>query len=121
MWDNFALRFDTVGYRILSKDDGIGIGVDVGARYHFYQHKRMTLFAEGTTGILYGSTPFPPEGTRFNLTYQAMVGSTYQVKDHTHLLGGLKFLHVSNGFVEGRDKNPATNTYGAFVGVMFTF
>ena len=39
----------------------------------------------------------------------------------TFLLLGMRYQHISNAFIQGRDRNPVMNGWGGYGGVMFTF
>ncbi|MGE3164026.1 MAG: acyloxyacyl hydrolase [Planctomycetota bacterium] len=119
--DDLALHVDLVGYELYDRRDSYAIGLDLGARYHFITLERTSLFAGLAGGLFEGTGRFPDEGTHFNWTYQTDLGLTFELSRGFHLIGGARFKHVSNGFIKGRARNPATNTYGGFFGFMITF
>jgi hypothetical protein len=119
--DNAA--FDVQVPIYFAHDDEIagGFGLQALARYHFLNVQRFSLYADILGGILWTSDDFPTGGTEFNFTYAGGPGASYRMTEHAHLLAGFRFQHVSNGFIEGRDRNPILNSLGGYVGVMWTF
>lgn len=121
VWDDVFMHADLVAYGLFDSKDSVGIGIDVGVRYHVLHIGRATLFGEISVGILGSTERFPVRGTRLNTNYGAGVGISYPLTDGTRLLVGADFLHVSNGDTSGSDRNPSINTLGGFLGVSFQF
>ncbi|HEY8665342.1 MAG TPA: hypothetical protein VIL86_01695 [Tepidisphaeraceae bacterium] len=120
--DHLGVVLQGVGYYgAQTGENAQMIGLTAIARYHFLTVDRLSLFGEVGAGILEGNRGFPPKGTRLNGTYQGGVGLTFQLTDNMHLFGRASFLHISNAFIEGRDRNPAFNGFGGYVGMMWTF
>lgn len=118
--DNAAVELQLAGYTGHDKEDSVGIGANVLGRYHFLSIGRVSLYADVLGGIFVMSQDFPTGGTGFNFTYAGGPGLSIQLRDHLYLNGGVRFQHVSNGFIEGRDKNPILNSFGGYVGLMWT-
>lgn len=102
-------------------EDAGGFGVQADARWHFLNIQRFSLYADILGGVLWTSEDFPTGGTEFNFTYAGGPGASFRLTDSTYLVAGYRFQHVSNGFIEGRDRNPIMNSLGGYVGVMWTF
>ncbi len=100
---------------------GAGIGVNLGVRAHALRYWRLSLFGELHGGALITSVPYPDEGTNFNFTYHGGIGTTIELTKGWELEIGGRFQHVSNGFVVGRAKNPASNMLGGFIGFSLPF
>jgi hypothetical protein len=126
--DRHAIRAEVVGYGLDNEedpgpdcDDTFATGVNVGLRYHFYERDRTTLFVEGLAGLFYGLRNFPAGGTHFNFNEQLGVGATYRLQDNCHVMGGVRYMHISNAQIRGQDENPSFNGLGGFVGVLFRY
>jgi hypothetical protein len=118
--DNLEVRPEIVGYYgSQSPEPAHMIGLTVEGRLHFLTIGRLSLFGEIGAGILEGDRDFPPKGTRFNFTYQGGLGLTYHLNEQLDLLARASFLHISNAFIEGRDRNPAFNGFGGYLGLLW--
>ena len=127
--ERLSVRGELVGYDLDNKagpsledpDDAIGIGANLGLRYQFIEYRRLTLFAEIYTGVLYSDRDFPEDGSHLNFNLQGGVGATFRLGDDVHLVGGVRHLHISNARLRGEDENPSFDGPGAYVGVLFRF
>lgn len=119
--DNAAIELQLLGYRTHDEEDGYGPGANLEARYHLLNIGRFSLYGEIAGGVLWTSADFPTGGTELNFTYFGGPGVTIRLNDNMYLLGGVRFQHLSNLFIEGRDRNPIFNSYGGFVGLMWKF
>lgn len=120
--DRWSFRQQIVGSAHHAGDEASGAaGANVGLRYHLMCWRRGSIFLEGYTGALIGTRGWPEDGTHLNFTYLGNLGGTYELKPDLHLVGAGGFQHYSNGFIWGRSRNPGSNQYGGYVGLMFTF
>jgi hypothetical protein len=119
--DRAVLEGQLVGYYTHDDENGIGIGVNMVARYHLLVIGRFSLYGEIGAGVLESTEQIPTGGTRLNFTYFGGPGGSFEINDNNHLVGGFLFQHVSNFFIEGRDRNPIMNSIAAYIGVMHTF
>jgi hypothetical protein len=69
---------------------------------------------------MYTSDNFPNGGTPFNGTYAGGPGISWRLRDGLHLDTGIRFEHVSNGFYAGRNRNPVFNSFGGYLGLMWS-
>jgi len=120
-WDNIAFEIHGVGYYAYDDAPAIGGGASILARWHFLNIGRFSLYGDVLGGIMQLDGNFPNGGTHFNFTYQGGPGMAIQLRDSLFLIGGARFEHVSNGFIDGRDRNPIFNSYGGYIGLMWTF
>ena len=74
------------------------------------------VFLEGGGGASYASDEVPDRGTRFNLVSQTGVGLARALSPRTDVVGGLRWLHVSNNSLDGRARNPDIQALGLYVG-----
>ena len=103
------------------RDDTVLGGVSVLLRWHFVADKNYTLFFDGGVGLSYAGMDVPEEGTHFNYTPRIGGGATLKLRDDFHLLGGVRFFHLSNGNLNGRDENPSQDGAQFYVGALWTF
>ena len=85
-------------------------------RWRAYQDGPVSIFLEIGPGVSYASDEVPAGGTRFNLVLQAGGGMTYRLVPRVNLVGGLRWLHLSNNGLNGRDKNPDIQALGMYLG-----
>ncbi len=90
--------------------------VNVLARWSALQLGKTVLFIEGGGGLSYASGLVPYEGTRFNFVSQTGVGLLRPVSPRVDLLGGARWLHVSNNGLDGSRRNPDIQALGFYVG-----
>ena len=121
--DNLSLNVEAAGYGVIQ--DG---GEDTGAaelrlimRHHLIARDRWTIFADVGEGVFEAADRVPPGGTRLNFIFRAGIGGTYQLNETTHLIGGVRYYHLSNAQIEGSDRNPSINGVEGYFGLMFTW
>lgn len=128
--DRHSFRAELLGYNLdnqegpftsVRPDDAIAGGINIGLRYQFLEYERLALFVEGYAGVLYGHRDFPEQGTHFNFNEQLGLGATFRLRNNLHLVGGARYMHISNAQIHGVDENPTFDGVGGYVGVMFTF
>lgn len=131
--DRHAVRLEALGYALNNdgppEDDAGAGGLNLGLRYHYLEYERLTLFVEGAIGFFYADQSFPVRtsgdhagyGTNFNFDEIVGLGGTYRLDEHTHLIAGARFMHISNAQIHGVDNNPSFNGVGGYLGVLFTF
>lgn len=101
--------------------DAIGGDFTPFFRWHFLTSGKFTFFVDVGGGIGYYDKPIPEGATRFNFNGQFGPGFTYKLEEDLHLIGGFRFLHYSNGNVQGPDRHDSVNEYLFHLGVMWTF
>lgn len=115
--NNGAIELQVVGYHGHDEEDSLGIGGNILGRYHFLNFGRLSIYGDVLAGLFVMSNDFPTGGTCLNFTYAGGPGLSYRLRDGLFLDGGMRFQHVSNGFIEGRDRNPIFNSVGGYVGL----
>jgi hypothetical protein len=101
--------------------DGWLLGGTWGVRGRIVERRRWSLFWEFEVGVSEADTYVPPRGTRFNYLALGGSGVTVRVRPGVHLLGGLRWVHVSNNGLAGRDRNPDIEAVGPTVGLLVGF
>ncbi len=121
--DHIAINASLVGHFVNTDDsDTLGVEFNLIPRWHFYVDDRWSAFIELGAGVVYFDHNLtPPDGTHFNFTPQGGMGLTYKLEERTHLIGGVRWQHISNGALHGADRHTGSNTAVAFLGVMWEF
>jgi hypothetical protein len=120
---NTSINFELSGYYAEqpdANDTAIG-GFGVLFRTHLLSFDKWTIFIDGGGGVNYADDVVPEFGTRFNFTAKVGPGITYELNRNTHLVGGARYFHLSNGQIHGRDQNPSYDGVQFWGGVMWTF
>lgn len=94
---------------------------DLLVRHHLLHSGRFSLFIDGAAGISYANHRTPYYGTYYNYVLEGGVGSTFQLWDNVNLIGGVRYVHFSNAYLEGPRHNPSINGVQGYLGVMIRF
>jgi hypothetical protein len=125
-WNNNSLNLELQGYRGDQEFDSdvYIVGIGVLGRWHFLRGNKWSIFFDGGGGITYADQEFPQspyDGTNFNFTGKVGLGATWEFHDHTHLIGGARYFHLSNGQIRKPDDNPTFDGIQYWGGVMWTW
>jgi hypothetical protein len=101
--------------------DSYLFGTTFGLRGKIYRRGGFRAFLEVEVGVSDSDTNVPPRGTRFNYLAMGGAGATIRLRPGVHLLTGLKWAHVSNNGLAGRDRNPDIEAVGPHVSVLIGF
>jgi hypothetical protein len=101
--------------------DSYVFGTTFGLRGKIYRRGGFRAFLEVEVGVSDSDTNVPPRGTRFNYLAMGGAGATIRLRPGVHLLTGLKWVHVSNNGLAGRDRNPDIEAVGPHVSVLIGF
>jgi hypothetical protein len=101
--------------------DAYLFGATLGLRGRISRHQRVSTFYEFELGISESDTSVPPRGTRFNYLALGGGGLTIRLRRGVHLLSGLKWVHVSNNGLAGRNRNPDIEAVGVHSAVLIRF
>ena len=85
-------------------------------RWSAFRVGETSVFLEGGGGLSNASNEVPNRGTRLNLVSQTGVGLERPLSSRIGLVGGLRWLHVSNNSLNGRDHNPDIQALGLYIG-----
>jgi hypothetical protein len=122
VWDNVSLNAEFSGYH--NDQDGPDSTIsDLGIllRHHLFHRGRFSFFADVGAGLSYADHPTPPGGTYFNFTEEVGLGASFQIRGNLHVIGGVRYFHLSNARIEGPDRNPSINATQGYVGLMLSF
>ncbi|HEX5052582.1 MAG TPA: hypothetical protein VFZ65_12475 [Planctomycetota bacterium] len=78
------------------------------------------FFIDGITGFQYASDQIPPGGTVWNFTFGFGGGLDLSIDDHTSLMIGTLYHHISNALGRMNDRNPSQNETRFWVGIAWT-
>jgi hypothetical protein len=120
--DRFAVGAEIRGFGI-SQDgpDAVAVEGNLFIRHHLIVSDPWSLYLDGAVGVFYADHEVPTGGTHFNFMEDTGLGATYRLDDGVYLMGGVRYLHISNARIDGADRNPAINGLEGYFGVMFTF
>jgi hypothetical protein len=120
VFDNISLGLEASGYATRQGGrSGEAFGLAGVLRDHLLTFDRFTLFSDVTFGPSQDSVRIPTDGTYFNFMTRTGLGLTYQLQDHLYLLGGVRYFHLSNADLDGRERNPSINGIEGFFGFMW--
>jgi hypothetical protein len=122
--ENLGLGVEVSGLVLDAKegfDDAGAAGLNATLRHHIYNRGNFSLFLEVALGMIYADDEFPPGGTRFNFTEQVGAGVSFRLREDLFVIGGARFMHISNAYIHGADENPGINALGGYVGLMYRF
>ena len=124
--ENNQINLELQGYYSDDREylDGGGGDVWIGGigllgRWHFLARQNWSLFLDGGGSVLYANRAFPAEGTQFNLTGKVGLGASLRIGDDTHLMGGARYFHLSNGQIRKSDDNPSYDGIQVWVGILW--
>jgi hypothetical protein len=119
-WSNWSFGLEFKGLDALQPGpNAASFGADLKLRTHLLVRQNWSIFSDVCGGILESSHRIPPTGTDFNFTIATGFGFTRHLWDHTDLLGGIRYLHLSNARQEGPDRNPSLNAVEGYIGLLF--
>jgi hypothetical protein len=101
--------------------DGYLLGLTWGARGRILRRSRWSLYWEADVGISEADTFVPPRGTRFNYLVLGGGGMTIRLRPGLHAFAGLRWIHVSNNGLAGRNRNPDIEAVGPTLGLLVAF
>ena len=122
LWDQFSFNVDVFGTYIRSgiDDNGVGLGLDLIFRQHFLMKNDDTysVYLDLGGGFEKQSTNFA--GNRqFNFRVLGGGGGTVRVTENVRLMGGLRYLHISDAGIDGG--GGGFDGYQVYGGVMLPF
>ncbi|MDB5229461.1 MAG: hypothetical protein JWN76_266 [Chitinophagaceae bacterium] len=105
-------------------------GIRPFARWYPYRTNKVSLYFEYGAGICYSLNRFPltgtgweadtaRTGTKFNLTSKYGIGAIVNCTNHFSLQLSTRHFHLSNGNVEGIERNPSHDSNGIFLGFIY--
>lgn len=120
--DNFSLNAELSGYHNTQEGPNANIANFEGLiRHHLLHSGRFSLYLDGGAGLSIADHRTPYYGTYYNYILEFGTGATFQVYDNINLMGGMRYVHLSNADLEGKYHNPGINSAQIYVGLLFKF
>ncbi len=120
VWDNVSLGLEASYYSTYQRGlNGDAFGLSGILRDHLLTFDRFTFFTDVTFGPMQDTVRIPSEGTYFNFATRTGLGLTCQLRENLYLMGGVRYFHISNAAIEGRNRNPSINGIEGFFGLMW--
>jgi len=121
--DNFALTYGLgVDYvRAKKTQNGYQGGPKLGLRMHFINYQRVSIYIDGSIGLIYHQHPLEEGTLHFNFDAQAGFGATVRITETYALRGGYRHHHLSNAGIGGDDKNLGYDAAMFYFGLMRSF
>jgi hypothetical protein len=126
-WNNNSINVEFQGSYIDqpgSDDEALLGAIGILGRWHFLVRERWSLFVDGGGMVSYADHEVPIFGTNFNFIGKVGIGATIDLRvmgDNSRLIGGVRYFHLSNGQIRGRDDNPSYDGIQFWTGVMWTW
>jgi hypothetical protein len=90
-------------------------------RWSPIKRDNWNFYLEAGPGVSWSDLEVPPRGTKFNYLFQSSGGFMRRVGRNTHALAAFRFVHLSNHFREGHDRNPDLEMLGAYAALAISF
>lgn len=124
--NRLSLNFEAVGGYADADDqptavggDSATVGFDLLARWHVLVGPNWSVYLDGGAGLRqFGPRSYPAAGTHFNFTPQAGAGATLRLNHDLWLMGGARWLHISNADIDGEDQNPGDDAVQVYLGAL---
>src|SRR5205823_12886230 len=98
VWDNtsfnLALQGSWVDQPGGTDEDAILGAVGILGRTHLIVRDHWSLFLDGGGMVSYADHMVPLFGTNFNFIGKVGLGGTWEIRDHTFLMGGVRYFHL---------------------------
>lgn len=119
--DNLSLNLKVGGYFIDHARNTGGGGMDTLLRWHPLHGRHWSLYLDGGPGFMYSRKTLREPGTQFNFTVQGGMGATYKLTDRLHSMGGIRWFHISNARIRGKNRNVGFDSPMFYIGLMFPY
>lgn len=118
--DNLSLGLEVSGLRAIQDgDDAWMAGISLTLHHHLFRFDRYTIFGDVSFGPVESDEQVPHDGTQFNFITRTGIGATVRINEDLHLVGGVRYFHLSNARIEGVERNPSINGIEGYVGLMW--
>ncbi|MFQ5853474.1 MAG: acyloxyacyl hydrolase [Candidatus Binatia bacterium] len=119
--DDLSLNVEGVGYVIEQANDTGGSGVNLVGRWHYWRREEWSVYADGGVGLVYTRDTLRDPGTHFNFTLQGGMGATYDLANGLIPMSGLRWFHISNARIRGKERNVGFDSPMFYLGLMMPF
>ena len=120
VFNNISLNLEALGGPVNSEtdNDGFAAGFDLLLRHHVLGNERASFYIDAGVGFQQANTDFPSD-SHHNFRPQAGVGGQVRVHENWRLMGGVRWLHISNAGTS--DINNGLDSLQYYAGVMLSF
>lgn len=119
--DNLSVNLEAVGYFIDQKNETSAGSLDLLPRWHYLRSRNLSLYLDASAGLIYSDKRLGESGTHFNFTLQGGLGATYDLTEGFIPMTGVRWLHISNARLQGKDRNVGFDSPMFYLGVMTPF
>lgn len=119
--DDFSLNLQTAGYFIDHARNTGGGGLDMLFRWHPLHGRAWSLYMDGGPGFIYTRKTLRDPGTHFNFTVQGGMGATYKLTDRLRSMAGIRWFHISNARIRGKNRNVGFDSPMFYLGLMIPY
>jgi hypothetical protein len=120
MVKDLSIDFELNGwYFDQEEDNAVGANFNLLFRWHFMSKDTWSIYADAGAGMIVTSEDVPPDGSSFNFTPQAGVGTTFEVATNIRAMVGIRWHHVSNASLYAH--NPGRDNALIYAGLSFPF
>lgn len=119
--DNFEWILEgSLWYFDTTDQDSFGAAAITSFRWHAVNNDAWSLFGEIGIGICAQTEDVPPSGTEFNFAPRLGIGVTHRLGEGPiRAEFGVRWQHLSNGHIQGDDRNPAMDAAMVYIGIMW--
>lgn len=120
--DDLSLSIELNG--LVVNQDGrdsnpLGINFNLLLRYYFLQQDDWAWYIDGGAGMLGSTDDIPDNGSSFNFTPQAGIGTSIALENDRRLMIGVRWHHISNA--NTYENNPGRDSILGYIGVSMPF
>jgi hypothetical protein len=132
--DNYGLGL--YAFRFVNDGVAIGIGSNAGVWMQsgadafslegetilrWYPFDEPRFYLDVTAGMIYATKGIPTGGTQANWSFSWGVGYDFPIGEHSSLLVGALFHHISNALGRDHHRNPSQNEGRFYIGYAWNF
>jgi hypothetical protein len=116
--DDLSFNLEAGGYFVDHARDTGGGGLDVLFRWHPLKVDDWSLYLDGGPGFIYTRRTLRQPGTHFNFTVQGGAGAAIDIAGPFLAMGGMRWFHISNARLRGKNRNVGFDSPMFYVGLM---
>jgi hypothetical protein len=122
VFNNLALNLEGQVFNVDEPGpNGWAVALTALLRHHLIRADPFSFYMDVGFGPMEAQHDTPPGGTHFNFLTRVGPGFTCKLDEATYLLGGVRYLHISNAHLDNEKDNPSVNGVEGYIGMMFTF
>lgn len=119
-FDNLSLGLEFGGMAVQQPfHDAVITNGGFWLRHNLYNRGRFSFYVDAGAAISYASTRVPADGLYMNFIIQTGPGVMYEISDSIWLNAGGRYWHLSNAQIDGPTRNPSTNAWEVYLGMIY--